>query len=81
MKILDDFVCLEGHEEERFVEIGTALVECNYCGLIASKVRSVPRFHLEGTSGDFPSAADRWVKDRADRLKQEEKAIDRHGDN
>ena len=80
MRVIDDFLCPSGHEQENLVEQGISVVECNVCGAWATKVRSVPNFTLEGVTGDYPSAADRWVKDRALRLKQEEKMIDSHGE-
>ena len=80
MRVIDDFLCPSGHEHEHLVPQGTTAIECIVCGAWAAKVRSVPNFTLEGVSGDFPTAADRWVSDRAKRLKNEEKAIERHGD-
>jgi hypothetical protein len=42
-----------------------------------SPVRSV----LEGFSGDFPTAADKWVRLRESRMKQERRDTERHGPN
>ena len=80
MRVIDEFLCPGGHTHEHLVEQGTSVIECNVCGAWATKVRSVPNFTLEGVTGSFPTAADRWVKDRALRLKQEEKMIDSHGE-
>ena len=34
---------------------------------------SAPTINLDGCSGDFPGAADKWVRMRAEKLKQERK--------
>jgi hypothetical protein len=80
MRVLNDFVCKKGHKQERFVGNELTEVECKTCGLIATKVRAVPHFMLEGTSGSFPSAAAKWTKDREKRLKKEQRTIAEHGE-
>jgi hypothetical protein len=35
---------------------------------------SSPMMKLEGCSGDYPTAADAWVRKRAEKLKVEQKA-------
>ena len=64
MKILNDFQCSKGHKEEYLVDAGTHVVQCRHCGNDATKLMSAPRVSLEGVSGDFPTAADAWVKRR-----------------
>jgi len=47
---------------------------CQSCSGVAEKVRAVPNFQLEGVSGDFPTATDKWVKKREQKMAQERKA-------
>ena len=46
---------------------------CQVCGSPATKVIRPIAFQLEGTSGDFPTAADKWVKKREEKMAQERK--------
>lgn len=46
---------------------------CPTCGGKARFIVSTPLISLDGISGDFPTATDRWAKLRADRLKAERK--------
>ena len=71
MKVLNDFICPHGHEEERFVDSGLTVVECGSCGSLATKIRPIPKFALETASGSFPGAK---------RLKKEERTIANHGE-
>tara|TARA_R110000796_G_C14533428_1_gene432153 strand:+ start:284 stop:532 length:249 start_codon:yes stop_codon:yes gene_type:complete len=80
MKVLNDFICPNGHEQERFVEHGLTVLECLDCGSISTKIRSVPKFILESASGSFPGATMKWAKDREKRLKKEERTVANHGD-
>tara|TARA_R110001632_G_scaffold84608_2_gene186487 strand:+ start:668 stop:910 length:243 start_codon:yes stop_codon:yes gene_type:complete len=80
MKVLNDFICPQGHEEERFVDSGLTVVECGSCGSLATKIRPIPKFALETASGSFPGATLKWAKDREKRLKKEERAIANHGE-
>ena len=43
---------------------------CPRCGKTSPYKVSSPTPKLEGISGDFPSAADKWAKDREVRSKQ-----------
>ena len=74
MRVLNDFWChICGTEEEHFLENDVNLTTCQKCGGVARKVISPIAFQLEGTSGDFPTAADRWVKMREQKMAQERK--------
>jgi putative FmdB family regulatory protein len=46
---------------------------CPECGAEARFIISAPRISLEGLTGDFPGAYDRWEKVRKQKQKQEEK--------
>lgn len=72
MRVLNDFECTRcGIIEEHFLENDTNQTTCLECGGVARKTISVPNFQLEGTSGHFPTAADKWVKSREQKMKQE----------
>jgi rRNA maturation protein Nop10 len=72
MKVLNDFWCAScASTEEYFVENDLTTTACQVCGQDATKVISPIRFQLEGVSGDFPTAADRWVKRREEKIAQE----------
>ena len=73
MKILNDFKCADGHVTESLREDSVTAIGCAHCGMNAIKVLAAPRSNLEGFSGAFPDAYDRWARVRADRLKVEQK--------
>jgi hypothetical protein len=73
MRVLNDFVCPKGHRKEYFVENHRKTTGCDTCGAEATKVQTSIRFRLEGVSGDYPTALDKWVKNRKEKLKQEQK--------
>ena len=75
MKVLNDYLCANGHKEEYFVENDIKTLKCLECGEAATKVRSVPNFQLPGNDpAGFPTAADKWVKKREQKIAQEKKA-------
>lgn len=47
---------------------------CSACGGKAHFIISTPQIKLDGISGDFPTASDRWAKLRESRVKAERKA-------
>jgi len=51
---------------ERFIEPETNEVRCPKCGGVAIRIIGMPRVSLEGITGDFPGAADRWARIRED---------------
>jgi hypothetical protein len=73
MKILNDFACDEGHVTEAFRDSSDQSIVCPECGNTAVRALSAPNIKLEGFSGDFPGAYNRWTKIRAEKLKQEQK--------
>ena len=74
-----DFKCSQGHREEHFVEPDVRTVVCRACGGAAARLLSAPRISLEGLSGDFPTAADKWEKRRESHMALERKNKERHG--
>ena len=76
MKVLNDFFCTKcGLTEEYFVDNEAVHTDCQVCGSLATKVRSVPNFQLPGNDpAGFPTAADKWVKKREQKMAQERKA-------
>lgn len=90
-----DFRCPEGHVTEHFVGSdymeGDA-VQCAHrdtpvlfgglnlsCGKPAYRQPSAPRAKLEGITGAFPGAADKWVRNRESKMAQEKKNLKKHG--
>tara|TARA_R110000803_G_scaffold115418_1_gene183884 strand:+ start:1309 stop:1545 length:237 start_codon:yes stop_codon:yes gene_type:complete len=73
MKRMFEFMCADGHVSERFIDDSLRTSPCKECGEAAIRILSTPRISLEGITGAFPGAADKWVKTRAERLKQEQK--------
>lgn len=65
-----DFQCKHDHVTERFVDSEIREIICPVCGEEAHRLISTPRVSLDGISGDFPGAADKWVQKRAEKLKQ-----------
>jgi len=75
MRVLNDFVCPQGHFKEHFVENYVMTLECHSCADVATKVRSVPNFQLPGNDpAGFPTAYDKWNKKREQKIAQELKS-------
>jgi hypothetical protein len=76
MRVLNDFYCPKcGLQEEYFVDNEATHTDCQSCGSPATKVRSVPNFQLPGNDpAGFPTAADKWVKKREQKIAQERRA-------
>jgi hypothetical protein len=68
-----DFLCEEGHLQERLVNYEVTELPCETCSKPALKQLSAPTIYLEPFSGIFPSAADRWARNRAEKQKLEQK--------
>lgn len=64
-----DFKCEQGHVTEHFVESNIRTYICPTCGTVSQRLISTPRVSLDGISGDFPGASDKWVQLRASKLK------------
>lgn len=57
-----DFKCSNEHKQEYFVDSLVKTVECEVCGDQAHRVVSTPNFKLDGITGAFPTAADKWAR-------------------
>jgi hypothetical protein len=73
MKIMSDFKCADNHVTEALREDSVRTIVCPHCGKDAIKVLAAPRSKLEGFSGAFPDAYDRWSRVRAEKLAIEQK--------
>lgn len=71
MKRIFDFLCSNNHVTEALVDDTLYETQCRQCSEVSIRQISAPQFKLDGCSGDYPTAADRWVKVRAEKLKQE----------
>jgi len=72
MKRMFEFQCANDHVTERLIDDSLRTCICTECGENAIRLISKPRIALEGVSGDFPGAADAWVRKRAEKQKQEQ---------
>ena len=79
MILIFDFRCAGGHVSEHFVEAGTCAVQCPECDQLALRQVAAPRAKLEGITGAFPSAADKWVRDRQSHMAREQHNKETHG--
>ena len=59
---LYEFRCSSNHISEVLAYPETHEVLCRECGDPAQRIISPVRSHLEGISGAFPTAADRWAR-------------------
>ena len=59
-----EFRCKNGHITERYLPMSEkdSIQPCNTCDQEARRIMSVPNFQLEGISGDFPTAADKFAR-------------------
>lgn len=73
MKRMFEFLCTDGHYSERLVDDSIRTIECPTCGKDAIRLVSSPQVKLEGITGAFPGAYDRWERVRAEKLKEEQK--------
>jgi hypothetical protein len=74
-----DFRCEAGHVTEHFIHAETLVVNCKQCGKIAHRMIPAPRSNLEGITGHFPGAADKWVRNRNQKMREEKRITDNHG--
>lgn len=79
MRRLFDFKCTDGHVTEQFIDDKTHKSTCDQCDKPASRIISPVRSMLDPLSGAFPKATDKWTRNREQRMKIENKAMDNHG--
>lgn len=80
MRRIFEFMCPQGHVEEKFIEDSCRESVCTVCGEASTRIVSTPRVKLEGITGAFPGAYDRWERVRAEKLAQEKKKAASHGE-
>ena len=67
MRILNDFICSAcGIVTEKLVDSEYRTIECPECHGDAVLLQAMPTVRLEGITGSFPGAADRWARIRED---------------
>ena len=65
MRILNDFICGHcGTVTEKLVDSEYRTIECPECQGDAVLLQAMPTVRLEGVTGDFPGAAERWARIR-----------------
>jgi len=76
MNVLNDFYCDHCGSQfyDQFLDNEITTIDCLTCGNIAKKVQHIPTFMLPGNdAAGFPTAHDKWVKKREQKLAQEQK--------
>jgi hypothetical protein len=76
-----DFRCKYDHVTEHFLDHTPKdgdVQKCE-CGEWAVKVPATPRAQLDGCSGHFPGAADKWERNREGHMARERKNQENHG--
>ena len=64
MRVLNDFKCSDcGALEEALENREVREIRCKTCNGTAQRVRTVPKFCLDGTDPGYPDAYDKWAKD------------------
>ena len=74
-----DFECDVGHREEVFCDDKATQLECPICGGVAHRLVSKPHFKLDGITGSFPTAADKWAKTHEEAARVANKKHLEHG--
>lgn len=62
MRIIFNFKCPTGHITESLVDSAVLKAPCKSCLEMAERQISAPKAMLDGTSGHFPGAADKWAR-------------------
>ena len=67
MRTIRDFLCGTcGKVSEKLVDSDYHTIECPECHGDAIEQMSMPTVRLDGITGSFPGAADRWARIRED---------------
>ena len=70
MRVLYDFTCEScGNTEEKFVDTNTRSVPC-VCGKNMKRDIAMPTVSLEGITGAFPGAHDKWARIREEKFRK-----------
>jgi len=73
MKRMFEFACENGHKTERLTDYEAVSFRCE-CGAQANRILSAPACKLEGWSGSFPGAANKFDRIHREKLAAERKA-------
>lgn len=70
-----EFICVgdEPHTFEKYTDENNRTAVCPQCGELSNRIISPSLISLEGYSGNYPGAAMKWVKQRKEKLRQEQK--------
>lgn len=68
-----EFACENGHKTERLTDYEAVSFRCE-CGAQANRTLSAPAVKLEGWSGSFPGAANKFDRIHREKLAAERKA-------
>lgn len=79
MKRIFEYQCSKGHRHEAYSDYDAKLHQCPECEELAERVISTPRIGLEGVTGAFPSASDKWARKHEEASKVAKKRIQEHG--
>lgn len=74
MKRIFEFCCEDFHITEAYIDDSVREKECPICSKNAKRVVSSPAIKLEGWSGSFPGAANKFDRIHREKLKAEQKA-------
>ena len=77
MKVLNDFYCTFCGTTmyDQLLDNGIVTVDCLNCHKPANKVQHIPKFMLPvNDAAGFPTAHDKWVKNREQKIALEKKA-------
>jgi len=76
MRVFNDFTCNSCGTlyVDQYEEASVATIKCSNCKSVATKVRHVPKFTLPGNGQGFPSADDKWVRMRDQKMAEERKS-------
>jgi putative FmdB family regulatory protein len=70
MRTIRDFVCSHcGERSERLVDVQYQTIECPECHGDAVQQMGMPTVRLEGVTGSFPGAHEKWARIREDNAK------------
>lgn len=73
-KRIYEFLCKQGHITETLADSSIRTIQCSTCAENADRMVSSPAVKLEGWSGSFPSAAEKFDRIHREKLKAEQKA-------
>jgi hypothetical protein len=79
-KRMYEFMCPGGHIAEQLTDSEVRYSVCPKCFHESERIISSPQIKLEGISGAFPGAYDKWERVRAEKLAVERKMKAIHGE-